>query len=317
MQIKRTTTGRVLSADENSKIVLQAMTHFGDWYAHSKKPNILFACVSGSHAYGFATDESDLDIRGIWLAEADEFFTLNPPTVNNTSATIQKHGSEMDVELQELTKFVHLALNNNPNILDTLFVPESMILMKGTIYDELRAAMPLILNKHAIFNAYRGYALQQFSRMRQQYTEVKEKEQSIAVFTPEEYKDKLTELRTKYNRNDWDTLLSRNITIKIPVPIAEAERVLNVKNAAHLLRLLATGEYVLRTGEMQIIPPNKDFIIRVRTGDVGWDEIIVERDKLEKAMEKAYANSKVNDDKEKSRKWANAFLQKIRRQQLV
>jgi predicted nucleotidyltransferase len=317
MKTRRTTGGRVLSASETRKSMLGAMKLFGEWYAKSNKPNIIFACVSGSHAYGFATTESDIDVRGIWLANAEDFFELSPPTPNSKKSTIESHGEDIDVELQELNKFVHLALKNNPNILDALFVPEPMILMKSAIYDELRAAMPIILNRTKIFHAYRGYALQQFSRMKSQYTDSKEKEISVPVFDDEEYQEKLIEMRKKHDRNDWDSLLQRKITIKVEVPVPEAERKLNVKNAAHLLRLLATGEHVLRTGEMRIIPPNKEFIVQVRKGIVPWDEIMVERDRLEKAMEDAYEKSVVNDDMQVSREWANDFLIKVRKNQLT
>jgi hypothetical protein len=41
-----------------------------------KVPNKIFEFVAGSHAYGLATPESDKDIRGIFIAPLDNFFTL-------------------------------------------------------------------------------------------------------------------------------------------------------------------------------------------------------------------------------------------------
>lgn len=317
METRRTTQGRVLSAAEAEKKVIYAVKAFGEWYNASSKPNVIFACLGGSHSYGFATVESDFDIRGIWMANAEDFFTLNPPTPREAKSTIQRHGEDVDIELQELTKFLSLALKNNPNILESLFVPEKFIVVSSSIYQEMREAMPIILNKDFIFNAYRDYALQQFTRMRQQYTDFKIEQESVAVFSPEEYKAKLDELRTQHDRNDWDSLLQRKITIDVHRPVPMAERKLNIKNAAHLLRLLATAEYVLRTGEMRISPPNKEFIIEVRTGNVSWEEIISEKERLERATEKAYERSVLKGDYQAALSWANDFLKRVRKDQLT
>ena len=40
---------------------------------------LLYAVVSGAHLYGFESPDSDIDIRGSFIANSHQFFGLNIP----------------------------------------------------------------------------------------------------------------------------------------------------------------------------------------------------------------------------------------------
>jgi hypothetical protein len=318
MQTKRTTTGQLLTDAQRQNVSKEALAYYQSWEQefNAGSKNVIYVCITGSHAYGFATVESDIDLKGIWLAPTTDFFQLSPPTSNSKKASYLRHSDEYDIELYELVKFIHLAVGNNPNILDILCVKESNVIINSEIVQELRDNVSKLLNKKNVYHSYTGYALQQFSRMRNLYTKFKTVKTKVTVFNNEEYSTKLTELREQYDRNDWDKLLQRTIEVETKVPRPEGERMLNVKNAAHLLRLLTVGEHILRTGEVIVEPPNRDLLVRVRSGDIEWEEIVTEKEKLEKKIQKAYENSPLSENNEESQKWANDFLIKVRKNQL-
>lgn len=77
---------------------------------------ILFEVVSGSCAFGLATENSNTDIRGIYYLPKDSFFGLNyiPQISNETN----------DIIYYEIGRFMELLQKNNPNILEILASPD-------------------------------------------------------------------------------------------------------------------------------------------------------------------------------------------------
>lgn len=93
--------------------------------------HIIFECISGSRAYGLQTPTSDTDIRGVFILSEDQFYSLDyVGQVNNETN---------DIVYYELRKFVELCLNNNPNILELLNVPDECILYKHDLFDRFIA----------------------------------------------------------------------------------------------------------------------------------------------------------------------------------
>ena len=79
--------------------------------------HIIFECISGSRAYGLQTPSSDTDIRGVFMLPKDDFYSMEyNGQVNNESN---------DIVYYELSKFIGLCANNNPNILEMLNVPNN------------------------------------------------------------------------------------------------------------------------------------------------------------------------------------------------
>ena len=44
-----------------------------------KGPEPIFATISGAHLYGFASPDSDVDLRGAFMLPASEMLGLHPP----------------------------------------------------------------------------------------------------------------------------------------------------------------------------------------------------------------------------------------------
>ncbi|SHF45471.1 DNA polymerase beta superfamily protein [Chryseobacterium sp. OV279] len=114
---------------------------------------ILFEAISGSRAFGLATENSDTDIRGVYYLPKEDFFGLNyiPQISNETN----------DITYYEIGRFVELLQKNNPNILEMLASPEEFILHKDPLMDLLRTKD--FLSK-LCKDTFAGYAVSQIKK---------------------------------------------------------------------------------------------------------------------------------------------------------
>lgn len=114
---------------------------------------------AGSHAYGTSTPESDVDFRGIFLADKKYILTpfFNVREVNDPN--------EEDTKFFELNHFMELCVDANPNILETLWVDDKDIVMRTEMYDHLRSYRDEFLSTKIAYT-YTGYAHNQATRMK-------------------------------------------------------------------------------------------------------------------------------------------------------
>lgn len=123
------------------------------------KQSVMVRHVAGSQAYGTSTPESDLDIRGIFCAPEKYIRT---PFYNVNEVDVPE---EEDTKLFELTNFMKLYVDMNPNIVETLWVDEGDILETTDAYDHLRSFNQALLSKKAAFT-FSGYAISQLKRIK-------------------------------------------------------------------------------------------------------------------------------------------------------
>lgn len=76
----------------------------------------IYACVMGSRAFGLATEGSDTDRRGVFLAPTPLFWRFEKPPTHVEGPA----GEQFSWELE---RFCELALRANPNILECLHSP--------------------------------------------------------------------------------------------------------------------------------------------------------------------------------------------------
>lgn len=95
-----------------------------------EKDIIVFECLSGSHAYGLATSESDVDVKGIFILPEDEFLGL--------SYVEQVSNETNDIVYYELGRFMELLSKSNPNILEMLYTPHDTIRKMHPVFEHIR-----------------------------------------------------------------------------------------------------------------------------------------------------------------------------------
>ena len=118
---------------------------------------VIYRCVMGSRAYGLETDDSDTDVRGIFIAPAELHWSL-------FGAPEQFEDNASQSCYWELQKFLSMALKANPNILECLYSP--LVEKVTPLGEELLALRERFLSQ-MIFQTFNGYAMSQFKKIEQ------------------------------------------------------------------------------------------------------------------------------------------------------
>ncbi len=118
--------------------------------------NLIYKSYVGSHAYGTNIVGSDEDFRGICIPPKNYLLGLDKFE--------QKEISGSDEVIYSLEKFVRLALQNNPNILDSLFVADNHVVFINEFGQELRDLRYNFLSKR-VYKTFGGYAYAQLKKM--------------------------------------------------------------------------------------------------------------------------------------------------------
>ena len=118
---------------------------------------VIFATVSGAHLYGFASADSDLDLRAAHLLPAAEVVGLRtgPETLECDG---WRDGVELDVVSHDLLKFARMLTSRNGYVLEQLLSP--LVLTTSAVHVELIALAPALITRHHAHH-YLGFAATQ------------------------------------------------------------------------------------------------------------------------------------------------------------
>lgn len=119
------------------------------------RDHTVYACVMGSRAFGLATDGSDTDRRGVFLAPTPLFWHFEKPPTH-------VDGPAQEQFSWELERFCELALRANPNILECLHSP--LVEQLTDTGRELLALREAFLSRQ-VHTTFVGYALGQHKKL--------------------------------------------------------------------------------------------------------------------------------------------------------
>ena len=101
--------------------------------------------VAGSRAYGMHMEDSDLDVKGIFVPPLKYYFGTKRIEQIDDKAELERFSSNlstaqlsvkakygMEGTLFEVRRFLDLAAGANPNILDVLFCREQEVILNTT-----------------------------------------------------------------------------------------------------------------------------------------------------------------------------------------
>lgn len=121
--------------------------------------NTIVKHYAGSISYGTNLPTSDVDFRGVFFATPEYYYS---PWYNINEVSVP---TEEDTKLYELSNFMKLVVDQNPNILETLWVDDQHIVQSSPVYEYLISVRDQLLSKKAAFT-YSGYAHSQLKRIR-------------------------------------------------------------------------------------------------------------------------------------------------------
>ncbi|WP_328924946.1 nucleotidyltransferase domain-containing protein [Streptomyces sp. NBC_00190] len=111
------------------------------------RDHTVYQCVMGSRAFGLATEASDTDRRGVYLAPTPLFWRFGKPPTH-------VEGPREEEFSWELERFCELALRANPNILECLHSP--LVEQLTPVGEELLSLREAFLSRrsHTSFSRY-------------------------------------------------------------------------------------------------------------------------------------------------------------------
>jgi len=138
--------------------------------------SVQYETIMGSMAYGVSDDNSDMDIYGFCIPKKDmlfphlkgEIFGFGRQTKRFDQ--YQQHHlkyekQEYDITIYSIVKYFQLAMENNPNIIDSLFTPSNCVTHSTKIGNMVRENKELFLHKGSYYQ-FKGYAFSQMHKMK-------------------------------------------------------------------------------------------------------------------------------------------------------
>lgn len=137
---------------------------------------VQYETIMGSVAYGVSSDTSDCDVYGFCMPPKDVVFPHLAGYIPGFSTQIpnfeqyQQHHiiekdtrKEWDLNIYSIIRYFRLCMDNNPNMIDSLFTADNMVLARTKISQMIRDKRKMFLHKGA-WHRFRGYAHSQLKK---------------------------------------------------------------------------------------------------------------------------------------------------------
>jgi predicted nucleotidyltransferase len=172
---------------------VKTLSRKGLLHAPSFLPDaVQYETVMGSVAYGVSTDTSDFDVYGFCIPPKEMVFPHLAGEIPGFGRQIQRFevfqqhhvldpqalggkGRSYDLSVYSVVKYFQLCMENNPNMLDSLFTPDRCVLHMTPVGQMVRENRRLFLHK-GVWHKFKGYAYAQVHKMKNKEPEGKRRE---------------------------------------------------------------------------------------------------------------------------------------------
>lgn len=271
----------------------------------------IFEGVTGSRLYGTATPDSDYDSRGVCIPPLEVL--LDPFMRFNVKDSFDGE----DRSIYDLGNFLKLCSDNNPNVLEMLFVPDSFVMYKTKTWDKIISNRDLFLSKN-IKHRFLGYAFSQLEAIKRHrewfisppdHKPTREEfgltqtplvsEANIQnmmgvpneLFKEKHYEELQRERKYREVKKKWDNYIQWK-TNRNPKRKASEEAIgFDGKYASHLFRLMSEGKELLLTGNITFPLPNAEWLLSIKNGFYQYEEILEMAKTMESEFETWYNES--------------------------
>lgn len=130
-------------------------------FLSSHPHSLFFVTMSGAHLYGFASRDSDYDLRGAHVAALERVVSLRPPPETHD---LLDRGAPIEIDLvtHDIGKFIRMLLNRNGYALEQVCSP--LVIRGGAGFEELRALAMRCLTKFHHYH-FDSFARSQWSQI--------------------------------------------------------------------------------------------------------------------------------------------------------
>lgn len=272
--------------------------------------NTAYMTIMGSLAYGVSSDASDEDIYGFCLPPKDMVFPHLAGEILGFGNQVQRFNvwqqhhvrtedgaKEYDFSIYSIVSFFQLCMENNPNMIDSLFTPERCVKHSTVVGRLVRDNRKMFLHKGS-WHKFKGYAFGQVKKMdtkRQNVPEIGR----LRDFASEAGLDLSRDWEEIAAEISHEPLVQKEFfTLTNAVErmgrryVGIAKYGFDVKFAYHVVRLLLEVEQILNEGDLDL-ERGREQLKSIRRGEWTEQRIIDWFESKEKALETAYEESKL------------------------
>lgn len=127
--------------------------------------NIMFLVAAGSHGYGLATEDSDIDIRGITENTRSELIGIRKMMTFTEKET--------DTVIYSFMKFIKMAINSNPSAIELLGFDRDNYLLISDLGKEILYNYKMFLSKE-LATTFMGFADSEILKMKKYCRTIRE-----------------------------------------------------------------------------------------------------------------------------------------------
>lgn len=270
--------------------------------------NINYLTMMGSIAYQVSGDMSDVDVYGFCIPQKEVLFPhltgyfgfgKAPPSFDQFQQHHVKHdGRSYDITVYNIVKYFNLCAENNPNMVDSLYTPQSCVLSTTKVGNIVRDARDKFLHK-GCYHKFRGYAFSQLDKAASVRKDplikwIREFEQSHRDIP---HSTTLEEAKVRENFPQLHDWAWKEYVEKFEQGVKQSKRFeswkrfnTDVKFLYHLARLMDECEQILTLGTLDL-SRSKEYLKAIRRGEVSEDELRSLFTIKEKELTKVYNES--------------------------
>jgi predicted nucleotidyltransferase len=232
---------------------------------------LLFATVSGAHLYGFASPDSDVDLRGAYILPAASVVGLSSPE-ETVTRTFEHAGREIDLVAHDVKKYLLMMLNKNGYVLEQLYSP--LVVQGGPAFEELRDLGRGCITRQ-LYHHYNGFARNELERFEAESPRrvktllyvYRVLMTGIHLLETGHVEANLPRLNDAFRLPTIPDLIARRVQER--AVLVEADRTGHEVAIAHLQARLETAFRESRLPEAPLNRPALDeFLVRVRLGTI-------------------------------------------------
>lgn len=270
-----------------------------------------YLVIMGSEAYGVSSNNSDIDLYGWCIPNKDVIFPHLAGEIQGFGTQQKRFDQwsqhhikdksarkEYDISVYNIVKYFQLVMQNNPNMIDSLFVPQRCILHSTAIANHVRENRKLFLHKGS-WHTFKGYAYSQVHKMKAKVIDqyiafcnmwgmnydvtLDGGMQHLESQIKEKPEANVTEFKKLHKQAHQNGKLSNRVDLI-------AEHGYDSKFAYHTVRLLNEIEQILIEHDLDL-ERNRKQLKAVRNGDWSAQQIIDYFNEKEKTLEQLYIDS--------------------------
>lgn len=316
--------------------------------------NCIFRYISGSRAYGTNRPDSDTDYRGVFIAPLGYAFDLFQTSfmgsasiedqlkgasediqdgnyagalerirkvrevdqydLNFSVGTVRKPGE--DEEIHELRKFLKLAADCNPNIIEFLYVDRN-ITHETAAWRKIRENRGMFLSKKARFT-FAGYAISQLKRIKNHrgyllnppgkkperadfglpegWKIQRDHRRAVLALKPEFLADGIREQVRKEKAyqdklDDWKAYQKWERERNPKRREMERKCGFDCKHATHLVRLARMAKEILAEKTVHVYRPDREELREILDGKWPYERLLEETESLDAELDALYEES--------------------------